>query len=1089
MSEPVGASAQSGCSWYRASTLLERIAILRARQADHPIDRERARRRYDRWRSGPPFQDPGLFTQRLAADGVSEDELLRLLGERTDASLENIDWAIDIERAFSTSSFTGTLPFPEDMAGQAVSGFLRAVEPLVQTRLARLRDWAAAAARAQPSAPFDPATVVGVLFASLPAGLMARLVRTLMLELNVARLQGRLAGETPEQRFQSFVDLLSRRDVALAILREYPVLARQIVICLDQWLTTSLEFLERLCHDWSDVRGGLLSGTEPGPLVHVRTDAGDRHRGGRAVIIARFQSGVRLVYKPKGLGVDQHFQELLTWINERGHAPHFRPMRLLNRGTHGWIEFIDAAPCENTDQVRRFYERQGGYLALLYLLAATDFHYENLIAAGEHPVLIDLEALFHPRILVLDQRRAADLAAGRIYDSVLTTGLLPGRIWAEPGVEGIDLSGLGAVPGQLMPYESPAWQDEGTDLMRFRRLRQPMAESHHRPMLGRTLAEPFEHSEELIEGFSALYRFLVDHRERLLAAGGPLAWFADDEVRVVMRATRSYGELMQEAFHPDVLRDGLDRDRLFDRLWAGVRDRPYLARLIASEREALQEGDIPFFLTRPGCRDLWDGAGRRIEGVLEEPSLQRVRRRLALMGPDDLRQQRWFIRGAMATLAPRPEVTARPLQVPAASSRPVDRERLLKAACAIGDRLEATALRGESDVAWIGLTLIGDSDWSLAPLGTDLYDGLPGVALFLGYLGRLTGHAGYTELARTACSTLRERLRDHAEEVVGIGAFGGWGGIIYSLCHFAALWNESDCLSEALAHAARIPNLLLNDQQFDLIGGAAGTVIALRCLHRCASSPGLVTSAAQCAWHLVKSARAAGAGIGWVTPLARTPLAGFAHGAAGIAWALVEAFHMAGESEFRETARAAIAFERGVFSAEQQNWPDLRGGNDAGNHADEVGPSMAAWCHGAAGVGLGRLLYLQRMDDPMLQAEIEIAVETTLARGFYENHCLCHGDLGNLEFISRAGEVLHRSGWSEAAVRLASAILDSIERGDWQCGNPFRIQSPGLMTGLAGIGYGLLRLAAPTKVPSVLELEPPASPEAGRWGPALRESP
>ena len=40
--------------------------------------------------------------------------------------------------------------------------------------------------------------------------------------------------------------------------------------------------------------------------------------------------------------------------------------------------------------MKRFYERQGGYLALLYMLQATDFHHENLIAAGEHPVLLDL---------------------------------------------------------------------------------------------------------------------------------------------------------------------------------------------------------------------------------------------------------------------------------------------------------------------------------------------------------------------------------------------------------------------------------------------------------------------------------------------------------------------------------------------------------------------------------------------------------------------------------------------------------------------------------------------------------------------------
>jgi lantibiotic modifying enzyme len=65
--------------------------------------------------------------------------------------------------------------------------------------------------------------------------------------------------------------------------------------------------------------------------------------------------------------------------------------------------------------------------------------------------------------------------------------------------------------------------------------------------------------------------------------------------------------------------------------------------------------------------------------------------------------------------------------------------------------------------------------------------------------------------------------------------------------------------------------------------------------------------------------------------------------------------------------------------------------------------------------------------------------------------------------------------WSEELARLSGAILDSIQHNGWLCGLPLSVQSPGLMTGLAGIGYGLLRLAEPDRVPSVLLLAPPAA--------------
>jgi lantibiotic modifying enzyme len=37
------------------------------------------------------------------------------------------------------------------------------------------------------------------------------------------------------------------------------------------------------------------------------------------------------------------------------------------------------------------------------------------------------------------------------------------------------------------------------------------------------------------------------------------------------------------------------------------------------------------------------------------------------------------------------------------------------------------------------------------------------------------------------------------------------------------------------------------------------------------------------------------------------------------------------------------------------------------------------------------------------------------------------------------------------------------------------VTAPGLMTGIAGMGYQLLRLAEPGRIPSVLLLEPPST--------------
>ncbi len=91
--------------------------------------------------------------------------------------------------------------------------------------------------------PFEASTVKGLLFAKLPEQLLTMLTPTMVLELNVASLQGLLSGETSQERFLSFIERLYNRENAIILLQEYPVLARQLVIGCERWVDFSLEFL------------------------------------------------------------------------------------------------------------------------------------------------------------------------------------------------------------------------------------------------------------------------------------------------------------------------------------------------------------------------------------------------------------------------------------------------------------------------------------------------------------------------------------------------------------------------------------------------------------------------------------------------------------------------------------------------------------------------------------------------------------------------------------------------------------------------------------------------------------------------------
>jgi type 2 lantibiotic biosynthesis protein LanM len=735
--------------------------------------------------------------------------------------------------------------------------------------------------------------------------------------------------------------------------------------------------------------------------------------------------------------------------------------------------------------VGRFYRRQGAYLALFYALAAIDFHHENLIAQGEYPIPIDLEALFHPLGLEGD-RKGADVSANLLlYNSVFGVALLPGRIWSNPESEGVDISGLGAMPGQLMPFAGPAWEAEGTDQMRLIRKRHPLPEAQNRPTLQGEAVGTLEYADDLIAGFREMYQFIQNNRRELLSDAGPLARFENDEVRVVVRATRSYADLLRESFHPDVLRDALDRDRLFDRLWSGAEDSSNMAKLIPAEHDDLWNGDVPIFTTRPNSRDLCTSTGKRIGGVLEQSGMVRAYRCIETMGPDDLAQQLWFIRASLATLAPADSRPEAPVYVIGQTPPRADRAQFLSAARAIGDRLEELAVRGDDDdVSWIGLGFVRERSWALVPLGVDFYDGLPGVAFFLGYLGAVTGEVRYTQLARGALRTVCNGVRRRPEIMPSIGAFCGWGGLIFAGMHLATLWGDAELLTEVHGYVERLPELIDKDEGLDIIDGGAGCLLALLGLESCLGSQTALAAAVRAGDRLLLTAQAVDKGLTWPTRVpSKAPLTGMSHGTAGIAWALVGLAARTGERRFAEAALRGLEYERSLFSVERKRWPDLRKFEDD-TAGDRGLNGMTAWCHGAAGIGLSRLAILRALMQPgarqasllhdgLLREEIKAALHTTCAEGFGWNHTLCHGDLGNLDLLVLAGRILDDSYWRSEGERVASGILDRAQHHGWTCANPADIESPGLMTGLAGIGYGLLRQAEPDRLPSILTLEGP----------------
>src|SRR5437867_3969232 len=247
-------------NWYRAITLRERIATLRESAHDSGnarVDADLAKRRLDLWRSQQPFMDDGRFNQRLAVDRVSEDDFRYLLGEAAESVRSRFDsppeWLAEFETAFSEPPSLEPLPGPQGLETEQSGAFLEIVYPLINRGRERLREGINAILESRTGLPVDSNTIEELFYANLPGRLLLLLSRTLVLELNVARLEGALEGNTAQERFGSFVGRLRPPKAAIAFFEQYPVLARQLVTCVDQWVNTSLTFLEHFAHDWQAI--------------------------------------------------------------------------------------------------------------------------------------------------------------------------------------------------------------------------------------------------------------------------------------------------------------------------------------------------------------------------------------------------------------------------------------------------------------------------------------------------------------------------------------------------------------------------------------------------------------------------------------------------------------------------------------------------------------------------------------------------------------------------------------------------------------------------------------------------------------------
>ncbi|MUG97843.1 type 2 lantipeptide synthetase LanM [Scytonema sp. UIC 10036] len=897
------------------------------------------------------------------------------------------------------------------------------------------------------------------------------------------RLLGQIQSGSSQQQYTQFIHKLLE-DGLLSFFREYSVLARLVATAMNFWVDATSEFILRLASDWNKIQSTFQGNTELGQVITVKLGLSDPHNCGRSVIILEFTSGLKLVYKPKDLGLEQAYFELLAWINQQEVCLPLKLLKVINCSSYGWMEFAEALPCENQEGVKRYYQRAGIILCIVYALGGNDCHCENLIVCGEQPVLVDLETLLHHRIWTAQEDAGAYSRAREwLQSSVISTALLPGwqQLHGQAAKLGLDISGLGGSSGEEISYRTLKWQHTNTDSMMLQYEDVKMQPKQNQPFGEGIDASLNHYGEELVNGFRQMYQFLMQRQESLLTIGSPIAAFACQKVRLVFRNTNLYFSVLYNTLQPKYLRNGLDFSIELDILSRGFLNseekHPFWS-ILTAEKQSLEQLDIPYFTAYSDSDELKLPSHQVIQRFVNQSSYQDVIIRLQQLNNRDLTRQISVIKAALYSCMKSENLNSLPSKkIPSFTNKvaPLTSEVMVQQALAIAQEIQQQAIYdNDGSAAWLGMVYIPEiQKFQLQPLSYSLSNGCSGISLFLSALATVTGKTEFSDLALASLHPLRKALRESnvnfQQKLIKHMGFAGAKGIastVYALVCIAKFLDKAQLLQDAQQLASWI-TLDKNAANLapGIMNGIAGTILGLLALYRATQEPTILEQAITWGKHLLNTRVALETGDrAWTTPDNKL-LTGYSHGIAGIAYALLQLYAASKNSLFLSAAREAIASEQSFFSDANLFL------EDSAVTVDNGIVSGTSWCHDVAGIALARLGGLAILDTDAIRQELEMTMRSIYPQGLQEVDNLCSGNFSRIEVLLVASEKLSNPEFLRMSHEQTAQILtraNQIGSFELLANLPPEVDNPGLCHGKAGIGYELLRLACPNLLPSVL---------------------
>lgn len=873
-------------------------------------------------------------------------------------------------------------------------------------------------------------------------------IRCLIAELHRCKDSGLLSGETAEEEYDSYCDLLKDVQYVDTVYQKYPGLLHyldkleEIQVCFWE------ELLGRLVSDWEEIKEYFYIDAES-HVLSIQRSGSDFHCKGKSVVIIETDRK-NILYKPHPIENEVFLQTLLADIYRDLVLKRFF-YRELDKKSYGWVEEVTWEECGSNDEVIRFYKRVGVLAATAYVLGIGDLHYENIIAHGEFPVIIDAETLFqHMEPLYQWKEKTTD------FYSVLSSGLFPG------GTADLNTAGITGGDGCISLKKIPVIMNDKTSEMcvDYQKVPMPKGKNHVRYQGKAAGWEGYE--QEILEGFRLTYEWFRENKDKVLEN----ILDSKDKLRsrYVSGGTQFFGLSLFASVHPELMTSIYGRQYYMEKIF---KDR----KLGNQEMEAILRGDIPCFFRNLTDQSIYDGQKITACDFFESIIVEKMEWRLkGLCVEDRILQEKviaysikvFKFESSFQTLYWRSSASQACAMQGYKKDCKVEKEYGEKAVndekiiefngieCAkdIADYILENSINQKDKIFWLG---IGEENGTIKirPVDIYFYNGIAGIAVFFQKMYQICGQY------KNICIKLKKMLFSYTDRICRkeiypiteyTGMYCGEGSVVYAYQLLYQITHECIYQSYAEKHAKILFQYIERDKNLDLLYGNAGAVLILCQQYINTMNEIYLLEAQKALMYLENKRIETEQGVTWFEKAEGNPICSIAHGNSGMLLAYARMESLIHNNTWVKRMYQIMKYEDQYYNDTYGNWADLRKKSNWWK--------TFAWCNGGIGVIYARMLAKKWNPEKFEDIDIKRKVRQLLKKiVILKKMCLCHGNMGNLIILQNIANELDDSEIIVKYMDRGKMFLSSyyVNNRRWKEEVDF-----GVMSGLAGEGMGVL---------------------------------